>query len=140
VGADGINALPPSKSARPNISFKEMSIEHLNETVFYPQKAEWKPITLTLYDLKKNRHPVFEWIKKVYEVTENDVIWRPSGDDDFKRNVELELYGGCGEVLETWVYDNAWPQTVEFGELDMSSSDIVVCEVTLRYDRAYIKS
>ena len=55
ISAEGINALPPSKASRPGLSFKELSMEHLTETIYYPGKPEWKPITLTLYDLRKEQ-------------------------------------------------------------------------------------
>lgn len=44
-GNQPINSLPPSKSARPSISFKTMEIQHLNETIYRPAKPDWKPIT-----------------------------------------------------------------------------------------------
>ena len=139
ISDDGASLLPPLKSARPNLTFKEIEVQHLNETIYFPSKPEWKPITLTLYDIKKNNNPVFEWIKQVYNP--RDGFWQPPilpGKDYFKRTCRLKLYDGCGEVVETWVYENAWPQTIEFGELDMSQSEVVTIDITLRYDRAYI--
>ncbi len=67
VSAKGVKSLPPSKSARPHLSFKETEVQHLNETVYYPSKPEWKPINLTLYDMPRSDHPVWEWIKKFYD-------------------------------------------------------------------------
>lgn len=138
VSADnsGVNSLPPLKSARPNISFKELEAQHLNETIYFPGKPEWKPINLTLYESKNRQNPVFKWLKDVYDSQKGEYV--PSCDKFKKPTAKLELYDGCGCILETWVYENIWPQTVEFGELDMTTSDLIVCEVTLRYDRAYI--
>lgn len=136
VSVEGVNSLPPSRSARPNLSFKEMEAQHLTETIYYPAKPEWKPITLSLYEIKKKSHPVFDWVKKIYD-PENDSRWKPSCPD-FKKKANLELYDGCGNIIEKWVFENIWPQAVEFGDLDMSSSDLVTLEMTLRYDRAYI--
>lgn len=136
ISASGVNSLPPLKSARPNISFKESEVQHLTETIYYAGKPEWKPVNLTLYDLKRNQHPVFEWLKKLYDPQQ--VVWKYN-NISFKKNCKLELLDGCGAVMERWIFENAWPQTVEFGELDMSSSDIVTADITLRYDRAYIE-
>lgn len=138
ISAMGINTLPPVKGARPSMSFKELEVKHLTEDVYFPGKSEWKPITLTLFDLKQNKHPVFEWIKKIYN-PQNDSLWTPVLDAKLKKTGTLELYDGCGTVIEKWTLDNIWPQSSEFGELDMSSSDYLVCDVTLRYDRAYIE-
>ncbi len=49
---DGINVLPPSKASRPTLSFKSQSFEHLNETISYPVKPEWKPCVAPMMDLK----------------------------------------------------------------------------------------
>jgi hypothetical protein len=139
VSADGINSLPPLKSARPNISFKEHEAQHLSETVYFPVKPEWKPINLTLYELKKQcQHPVFEWIKEIYDPS-SDSSFKPSCDGFKKPQVTLELYDGCGNVIETWIFEAVWVQAAEFGDLDMGSSEVLTCDVTLRFDRAYIK-
>ncbi len=52
----------------------------------------------------------------------------------------LQLYDGCGCLIEEWKYEHAWPQTVDFGDLEMNNSEFVTADVTLRYDRAYITS
>ena len=138
ISASGINSLPPLKSARPNLSFKEMEIPHLHETIKRPAKVEWKPITLTLFDLKKAKNPVFNWLNRIYNPCPQGGGFRPSVGSNFLLNCSLELYDGCGNVIETWVYENAWPQIIEFGELDMGSSEFVTIDLTLNYDRAYI--
>ena len=133
-----------SKSARPNLSFKEIEAQHLNETIYFTGKPEWKPITLTLYETKHAAfHPVFNWLRQVYNPRNTasfDSSYKPSCDGFKKPKATLELYDGCGEILETWVYESIWPQSVEFGDLDMTSSDVITCDITLRYDRAYIES
>lgn len=131
-------ALPPQRGARPSLAFKEMELNHIVETIPFPARPDWKPVNLTLYDIKKNSHPVFDWIKKVYNPCKSDNIWSPSIGTDFKKIGRLEILDGCGNVSETWVWENIWPTNAEFGELDMSNSEVIVCELTLRYDRAYI--
>ena len=132
---DKVNALPPYKGARPSISFKELEAQHINETIYFPGKPEWKPVTISLYDIKKPLHPVFEWLKGIYDPLGETYV--PSCDG-FKKEARLELFDGCGEIIETWIFENAWPQNIEFGELDMSGSELVTCDLTIRYDRAYI--
>jgi len=134
---DSINALPPAKSARPNLSFKETNVQHMNEVIWYPMKPEWKPISLSLYDLKKNQNPIFAWFRRLYDPCSG--AFNPSVGIQFKQNATLKMLDGCGDTLETWVYENAWPQTLEWGELDMSSSEYTTIDLTLRYDRAFIE-
>ncbi len=137
VADDGASALPPLKSARPSITFKEIEAQHLNETVFFPSKPEWKPVTLTLYDIDKRGSKVIDWLKQVYDAEKG--TYRPSCDGTFKKRCTLEMYDGCGETCETWIFENAWPQVIEWGELDMADAGIVTIDITLRYDRAYRK-
>lgn len=137
----GANALPPEKSARPTLSFKEMDVNHLIEDVYYPAKPEWKPITITLYDLKRQEHPVFKWLQNMYD-PENGIFYEPnSGENDTKfiKECTLKMLDGTGNVIETWIYEDCWPQAVNFQSLDMGmGSGILTCEITLRYARAYI--
>jgi hypothetical protein len=133
----GVNSLPPTRAARPSLSFKEIEVRHLNEDVFFPGKPDWKPITLTLYDLKvRSAHPVFKWLRQAYE-PEIGKFYEPLAKDLFKE-CRLELYDGCGKNLETWIYEDAWPQAVNFQTLDMSQSMVLTCEITLRYARSYM--
>ena len=147
IADDGVRALPPSKAARPSLTFKEMEVQHLNETVFYPGRPEWKPIQLTLYDIIDEGNDkgslVVEWIKKVYDAQSGN--WQPAcgtgnvqiPGSGFKKRCLLEMFDGCGNTCESWTFENAWPQVIEWGELDMSEAGIVTIDITLRYDRAY---
>ncbi len=142
VSASGVSSLPPSKVSRLGFSFKEMQAEHLNETIFFPSKPEWKPITLTLYDIVKGtQNPIFTWLKRAYNPTpEMCSYWKPCLESESVKCAQCFLveYDGCGVEVERWVFEHAWPQAVEFSDGDMSSGEVNVCDVTLRYDRAYI--
>jgi len=132
VSATGVDTLPPTKSARPSLTYKTIEAQHMQETIYFPAKPEWKPITLTLFDLKKNENPIITWIKLIYpaEATKG----RGEG---YKKDATLELYDGCGEVIEKWVFENTFIENVEFGELDHSDAGVIYIDLTLRYDRAY---
>lgn len=133
-----IDALPCMKAARPKITFKEMQAEHLNETISYPSKPDWQPVQLTLYDrCIGQENPIMTWLKQQYD-PQNCGIWKPCVDAlSFKACVTLELYDGCGSMVESWLFEHAYPQNIDFGELDMSSNDVVTVDFSLRYDRAY---
>lgn len=137
VSADqGTYSMPPLKAARPNLTFKETEVQHLNETIYFPSKPEWKPITLTLYDISLLSNPVFRWIAEIYNP--NNGNWTAPVPGRFIKEAILTLYDGCGEPLEKWIFENAWPQQIDFGDLDMGSSDLTTVDITLRYSRAYI--
>ena len=145
LSADGVNALPPFKSARPTLSFKTMEIIHLNENIYRPARPDWKPISLVLFDIKQSQHPVFQWLKNLYD-PQNDAQWiapssnsSPSVISDFiMSEATLELYDGGGYTLETWNFENVWPESIDFTDLDMAQSEICYVNLSLRYDRAYL--
>lgn len=150
VAADdtpSVDALPPEKGARPNISFKEMEVKHLIEDAYFPAKPEWKPITITLFDIVKTTNPIWDWLIKIYDAKYGE--WSPSvrtgqsapaqPKDKFIKSCYLKMFTGCGELIETWVYEDAWPSSMNFQTLDMSSSGYMTCELTLRYARAYLQ-
>lgn len=146
VSGDGANVLPPDKGARPSLNFKEIEVQHLNETVYFPGKPDWKPITLTLFDLKEVAfaNPIFSWLKEVYDVCSNEIsedraIWKAPAPGAFKRDGTLKMFDGCGNVMEEWVFKNMWPNNVEWGDLSMDNSEYITVELTLRYDRAWVK-
>jgi hypothetical protein len=139
ISAQGVRSLPPLKSARPSLSFGEMRVNHPNERIYLPSTPEWKPINLILYDVKNDGdHPIFEWLKRIYDPETGE--YQPSVGTDFYQDAILELYDGCGKPVERWIYEQAWPQNADFGDLDMGNSDVLTCDLTLRYARAYIET
>jgi hypothetical protein len=137
VSAEGVQTLPPEKGARPSLSFKEMEVQHLNEIIYYAAKPDWKPINLTLYDLKKNKNAIFEWLKKQYDPETGD-WFAPEPNTWKKAFARLEMYDGCGNIMEMWMFENVWPNNIEWGDLDMANNEYVTVELTLRYDRAWV--
>lgn len=139
-----VNALPPLKASRPQLTFKEQQVAHLTQDIYYPVLPEWKPINLTLYDITPNRNLVFDWIRTLYDPN-GEVEWRPVYSPEcqdgmcFKRNAILCCYDGCGKVTEKWKFENCYPNSVDWGDLDMGNSEVMTVDMTLRYDRAYIE-
>jgi hypothetical protein len=150
ISAQGANALPHRRGSRPSLSWKEFEFQHLNETIYFPLKPDWKPIQLHLYDIRCNKNPVFDWVRLnesgipstsagISGIYDPEIgKWNPVITAGFKRDAKLLLLGGCGETLEDWTIEGCYPQNIEWGELDMDNSDLITVDLTLRYDRAYI--
>ena len=136
--------LPPKKAGRPSIQMKEFEFQHLHESIWYPFKGTWKPINITLYDIRCNENVMFDWLFAIYSSQASSAVTfspalQPTTTKSFKiPKCTLELYNGCGNVIETWIYENAYPSDINWGELDMNTHDIVFVDFILRYDRAYL--
>ena len=156
-------ALVEEKSARPNISFKEVEVPHLIETIYFAGRPDWKPLKVTLYDVS-NGNPAWDWIRSLYGVyhiedfntggrspSNSNISVQYKGSlnatslaggsldesQTFKRTIQIFMLDGCGNAIESWTYMHAFPTDIEFGETDMSANDVMKVNLTLRYDRAY---
>lgn len=154
---DNITALPPKESARPTVSTGTIEVEGLTETISYPKKIKWEPLNLVVYDTENRRNLVFEWLRLLTNGGAKTMSWAPLGrspvedgrnpsspglltNTNFKKNVTLGLFDGCGEMLEQWIYVNAYPERIEWGSLSMADIQLVTATMTLKYDRAYVVS
>ena len=133
-------ALPCVKASRPKINFKEMQAEHMNETISYPSKPDWQPISISLYDKCLNtQNPIFTWLRQQYDPTPTGCSnWFPCIDKlSFKPCCFLMLLDGCGNIIEEWTLEHCYPQNIDWGELEMNNMEILTVDFTLRYDRAF---
>lgn len=124
-------------AARPNLSIEEQEINYLNAKTWLPGKGTWESITVTYYDVGGvDSGPLFTWINSVYQISKGAQVTQKQSSNprDYKAVGNLVLYDGCGNPMERWKLFGLWPQAVNFGELDMSSSEEVTIELTLRYD------
>lgn len=129
-------SLPALQAARPSLSFKEMEIFHLNETIYRPGRPEWQPLEVVLYDIHNMCHPVFAWLKSICDSKQGK--FNMPGDVPFFKQVQLDMLDGTGNKMERWEYVNAYPSKIDFGTVNMDTIEIAKCNLTLRYDRAYL--
>ena len=120
-------------ASRPNISFEETEINHLNGKTWIPGKGTWETITVTYIDAAVgDMANLYKWLAAVYEFNEPNSLKMGSRQNWAATGV-LQLFDGCGETIEVWQLRNLWPQAINFGDLDYASSDEVTIELTLRY-------
>jgi hypothetical protein len=135
-------------SSRPNISIEETEINFLHGKMWIPGKATWETISVTFYDIAvkgadTGSNGIYTWLATVYDFTDNTCLNQSSrrGTEDsaskgYAGKVALTMFDGCGTELERWTLGHCWPQAINFGELDYSSSEEATIEVTLRYATA----
>ena len=124
-------------ASRPNLSIEETEINFLNGKMWIPGKGSWETITVTYYDVAGGgageMANVYTWIATVYNFLDSTKLTQSSKRADYGGKGTLKLYDGCGNSMETWELRHMWPQAVNFGELDYSSSEECTVELTLRY-------
>ncbi len=128
-------------AARPNLTIEETEINFLHGKMWIPGKGTWETITVTYYDIGGNNAlgGLYSWLATIYDFTDPVNLYQSSRRGDggnvrgYSGSADLALYDGCGNVMELWQLGNIWPQAINFGELDYSSSEEVTIELTLRY-------
>lgn len=121
-------------AARPNLTIEETEINFLNAKTWIPGKASWETITVTYYDVASRQNAeLWNWLASVYNFTDPVRLQMGANRSQYGGRGILMMYDGCGTPLERWQLDDVWPQAINFGELDYSSSEEATIELTLRY-------
>jgi hypothetical protein len=122
-------------AARPNLQIDEAEINYLHGTDWLPGKGKWQTITVTYYDTSSTKmKPLWDWLASVYNFTDAIGLHQASTRQSYAGVGIIRLFDGCGTTMEEWKLFGMWPQAVNFGELDYSSSETADIELTLRYN------
>ena len=137
MSIDGIPAYLIKTAARPSITFEEVELNHMNVKRFVKGKGTWDTIEITLYDpvVPSAAQAIMEWIRLSHE----SVTGRDGYSDFYKKDIQFQVLGPVGDVVEQWTLKGAWIQPATFNDLDFSSSDPVEISLTLRYDYAILE-
>lgn len=120
-------------AARPQLDIDELEVPFLNAVTWFPGRGKWQPITVTYIDTNDfSMTPLWDWITSIYNyqdsvaLTQTEKVgWNAVG--------VLNMLDGCGTIMETWWLGSAWPQSINFGDVDYSNSAEQNIEITLRY-------
>jgi len=135
-------------AARPNFTIEEQEINFLHGKMYLPGKGTWESITVTYYDVGNGGNGIsglYSWLATVYNFLEPACLSQSSkigsgpGSGGYAGSGTLQLYDGCGSVMEKWTLKQVWPTGVNFGELDYASSEEVTIELTLRYSEVKLQ-
>ena len=133
---DGIPAFLIKQAQKPNISFEEITLDHINVKRKIKGKATWGDITCTLYDpiTPSGAQAVMEWIRLSHE----SVTGRDGYSDFYKKDIRVNTLGPVGDVVEEWILKGAFCSQANFGEADWSSSDPTDIQLTIKMDYAIL--
>ena len=137
MAIDGIPAYLIKTANRPSISFEEVELNHMNVKRYVKGKATWQAVEITLYDpiVPSAAQAAMEWIRLGHE----SVTGRDGYSDFYKKDVQFQVLGPVGDIVEQWTLKGTWIQSANFNDLDFASSDPVDIELALRYDYAILE-
>ena len=134
---DGIPAYTIKAANRPTITFEETALSHMNVKRYIKGRGEWQTLDITLYDpiVPSAAQAVMEWVRLSHE----SVTGRDGYSDFYKKDVNCQLLGPVGDIVEEWTLKGAFITSANFGALSFDASDPVDITVTLRYDYAILQ-
>ena len=137
MSIDGIPAYLIKTANRPSITFEEVELNHMNVKRYVKGKAAWQTLQVTLYDpiVPSAAQAVMEWIRLGHE----SVTGRDGYSDFYKKDIQFQVLGPVGDIVEQWTLKGCWITAANFNDLDFSSSDPAEISVTLRYDYAILE-
>ena len=100
-------------------------------------KGAWQTLNVTLYDpvVPSAAQAVMEWVRLSHE----SVTGRDGYSDFYKKDVNFQVLGPVGDIVEEWTLKGTWILDAQFGDMDFATSDPVEITLTLRYDYAILQ-
>lgn len=145
-------------SSRPQLDIEEQEINYMHGKMWIPGKAAWQTMTVTYYDVvsggsgQGDISNLYCWLNTVYEFMpegsrpplvgqeaknrQSSIRGSGTSQRGYAATANLYLYDGIGNQIETWTLEHVWPQSINFMDLDYSSSEELTVELTLRYSSA----
>ena len=133
---DGIPAYLIKKTARPTITFNEVTLDHINVKRKIKGKANWDNITCDLYDpvTPSGAQAVMEWVRLSHE----SVTGRDGYSDFYKKDIRINTLGPVGDIVEEWILKGAYCQQASFGDMSWDSDTPANITMTIVMDYAIL--
>lgn len=134
---DGIESYFVKTANRPQITFEEIELNHINVKRYLKGKGTWEPLEITLYDpiVPSGAQSVNEWIRLHHE----SATGVDGYSSEYKKDITFNVLSPNGERVEQWVLKGAFIQTANFNTLDYASNEVVDINLTLQYDYAILE-
>ena len=133
---DGLDAFVMKTSSRPQATFEETVVDYVNTKRYLAGKMAWNPMACTMHDpiAPSAAQKIMDWVRLNYE----PLTGRMGYATYYKKDISLKLLDPQGTVVELWDVTGAWPQDINWGDLDYATSDNAEISFSLRFDNAQL--
>jgi hypothetical protein len=116
------------------MSNEEIELKYANEKRYVAGQAQFEASTLVLKDMVDIgiAEAMIRWRYQVYNPETGSIGLARN----YKKNADLTIVAPDQSIARVWKFIGIWPQQFKHGGFDMTTSDKVVVETTLRYDKA----
>ena len=115
-------------------SNEEIELQYANEKRYVAGQATYEAAPLVLKDMVNIgiAAAIIRWRRQVYNPETGSIGLAR----DYKKNADFTIVAPDQSSVRIWKFVGMWPQAVKYGSMDMTASEKVTIEVTLRYDKA----
>lgn len=96
-----------------------------------------KSFMTTIYDIQDDKLQGFYKICQYFMQFGSDLFdaegFPTPSVQEMLGKAKLGMYDGLGNLVEEWMFSGVWPKSMNFGDLDYSSSDETTIEVLWKY-------
>ena len=128
---------------KPAFTVNEIEHQYVAHRFYYPGRVTWNPVEVTFVDpVEPDTSAILSNIvvDSGYEIPSTEEIAQKSfSKSKFVNNVgtpTIEQIDADGAPVERWTLHNAFVTNLDMGQLDYSADELVVINMTLRYDYA----
>ena len=137
LAVEGIDSFLVTTTNRPQVNIGEKKIDYINSYRRIAGKLEFQDLSVKLHDpiAPSGAQQVMEWIRTHYE----SVSGRAGYADFYKRDIQLKMLDPVGTVVELWDIKGAFITSANFNTLDYSGDDIMMIDLTLKFDNCVLQ-
>ena len=126
---------------RPKLTFEEVVLDRYNSKAYVAGKYIFEPVNVTFED--DINGGVTAAIQEQIELQQNIIglnaaprLPSAAAGQDYKFALKMDLLDGNQAVVETWILEGVFIQNVDWGDVDVTTSETVKATVTFRFDHA----
>jgi len=126
--------------ARPSVEFDEVQLDRYVSRAFVAGKYTWSDMAITLQDdvTGSASAVIREQLQKQQWLIGAEGPWLAAAGEGslYKFVTYLDMMDGNDQVIEKWTLEGCWLKSVDYTDLDYSSSDAIMINLTMRFDHA----
>jgi len=149
LGGDGgnIETYAIKTVKKPSFAVSEVPHQYVAHTFYFPGRVTWNTVDVTFVDPvvpDQSAAITNMFVGAGYKVPKTqekaELSISKQGFVDSVGSPQITQINAEGKVLEEWTLNNAFFTTIDYGQLDYASEDLVIISVTLRYDYATLNN
>ena len=126
-----------TSATKPTVEINSNEYQLINHKFKYPGIATWGDVTISIVDPGTKTKSLYDMLigQGYDQPTKASTGISKKESDNF---VILQL-DSSGETIETWTLHNSFIKSINFGDLDYSSDELVRMEIIVGYDWAELE-